>query len=537
MDRRRFLRNVATVSAAGLTLASLEDLAVAKPGKKTPVFPGNEKNLLDDRDAKARQPWLFFDLWHFDRIAGVVHRQARAQWRPEATYVDPLMFGHNSWPTVAFDDKSGKWRMWYSVAWKPCTLMLAESDDGEHWRPSPQADVKPPGEKLATHHLFTLDSGSAGGVYLDPRAEDSRPYKLFAHQQGEPVFRRALQDPSHRWHEAARREGLTRYMNEELTLGSRDGLHWEVLENGDWGGPDWHPEPPLFGFFNHYTGRHTMTVRPGWGDRRVCLQSSDDLKTWSGPRLLFQPDVLDPALQQHYGMPVFRYGPYYVGLLWVFHCSDSGPVPSFNQFEGPLDVQLTYSFDGERFFRGRRQPLIARNDPPEHGCGAIQSCSLVETDDELRIYSGSGKPPHGRSRQLARGKEDMYGILLHTLRKDGFVYLEPEGDHGELLTKPLALTDPLLTCNAQADFGEVRFQITDMESRPVEGYTFEDNLPLAGGDSLKHKIAWRDKTLDDVLGKVVRLQIRLRNARLYAIHGAFHFLDAQDRWMLDQGKR
>ena len=36
-----------------------------------------------------------------------------------------------------------------------------------------------------------------------------------------------------------------------------------------------------------------MTVRPGWGDRRVCLQSTPDFRQWSGPELLFQPDALD----------------------------------------------------------------------------------------------------------------------------------------------------------------------------------------------------------------------------------------------------
>ena len=39
-----------------------------------------------------------------------------------------------------------------------------------------------------------------------------------------------------------------------------------------------------------------MTVRPGWGDRRQCIQSTIDFRTWSGPESLLQPDALDEEL-------------------------------------------------------------------------------------------------------------------------------------------------------------------------------------------------------------------------------------------------
>jgi hypothetical protein len=32
------------------------------------------------------------------------------------------------------------------------------------------------------------------------------------------------------------------------------------------------------------------------------------------------------------------------------------------------------------------------------------------------------------------------------------------------------------------------------------------------------------------------LEVQLRNAELYSFSGDFHFLDAQDRWMIDDGK-
>ena len=32
------------------------------------------------------------------------------------------------------------------------------------------------------------------------------------------------------------------------------------------------------------------------------------------------------------------------------------------------------------------------------------------------------------------------------------------------------------------------------------------------------------------------MEVKLRDARLYAVRGKFHFVDAQDRAMLDDGK-
>ncbi len=43
--------------------------------------------------------------------------------------------------------------------------------------------------------------------------------------------------------------------------------------------------------------------------------------------------------------------------------------------------------------------------------------------------------------------------------------------------------------------------------------------------------------MDQLTGKVIRLEVKLRAARLYAFRGDFHFIDAQDMWMLRDNKR
>ncbi len=517
MDRRTFL---------GTGLVSVSSLLAA------PKY-ARAKAAVSSPD--SQQTLLFWDLWRLDRRSKLEHRQGEPEWREEATYVEPNIGALAAWPTVY--QEGNRWRMLYSAEWKPYSLMVADSDDGLHWHPSPQPGIKPVGEKRAPHHIFTLPGGSSGAVYIDPVSDQSERFKAFVHQQGDPVAERAIRDPKHRWHEIAKREGSKRYINEEFTLVSADGLHWKERRDLAWSTADWHPEPPIYGYYNHHSKKHMMTVRPGWGDRRQCLQSTTDFRHWSGPELLFQPDALDSELIEHYGLPVFPYADGYVGLLWIFHCESDEPTRAFNRFVGPLDCQLAFSDDGVRFTRGLREPFIPTNAPGEHGGGAIEPSCLVEADNEIRIYSSASKVHHGKGSDARRlGLADSNAILLHTLRKDGFMYLEGRGDWARFTTKPLTLTDATLTMNALAPAGEVRYQLTDMESRPIAGYTFDDCSSLAADDAFNFPLRWRDKNAEELVGKIVRLEVAMRHARLYAFRGGFHFIDAQDRSMIQDGK-
>ena len=518
MDRRRFLNGSLACASGLLTAASRRTGLALTASAKT-----------------KQQSLLFWDLWHLDRRQELNHQQGHAEFRPEATFVEPNIGALASWPTVFRD--GDRWRMLYSAAWKPYSLMVAESDDGIKWEPAAQPTIEPAGGKRAPHHLYTLESGSGGAVYLDPTATDGLPFKVFVHQQGEPIARRAIADPTHRWHAIAKKEGTKRYLNEEFTLVSRDGIHWSERRDLTWSLPDWHPEPPIFGFYNHRLQRHAMTVRPGWGDRRQCLQTSVDFLTWSGPELLLQPDSLDAELIELYGMPVFPYGHGYIGLLWIFHCESAEPTRGFNRFVGPLDCQLAFSYDGVRFTRGFREPFIATNEAGSHGGGAIEPSCLVETDTELRIYSSASKLLHGQGRMAAQlGVHQPNSIVLHTLRKDGFMYLEANSRWGRFTTKPLTLASGPLTLNGSAVDGEIRYQLSDLESRPIQGYTFDDCQPLASDDSTAFPLAWRGGDTEALVGKIVRLEVSMRRSRLFSFHGPFHFIDAQDRWMLEDGK-
>lgn len=488
---------------------------------------------------------LFFDLWKLDDWHQIDLQCGTPRWRPEGTWIDPTepLRGIH-FPTVWRDAATGRWRMIYSTQWSPFTLMAAESDDGIGWRPLAVPDADPIGGKRAPHHIFTLPDGAGSTAYIDPEQTEGYRFRIFARQDAEPTLARAANDPDHPWHQAARAgEKGKPYISEAVTLVSGDGLHWELKTGGHWrwDRPGWHPEPPVFAFWNSARRQHVMTVRPGWGDRRQCLRFSSDLRTWGDPELQFQPDSLDTnGPIGMYGMPVQPVGggAGYVGLLWIFHNSSSEPVNSFNQFFGTMDAQLAYSYDGIRFFRGPRRPLLPRNPSPDPGCSQIRPCSIVETESEIHIYSEAHRGEHGREAAAQReaGQTPLGGLVLHTLRRDGWMSLRPSGDWGRIQTKPIVLWQPEILLNAEASYGEILFQITDEKSRPLPGFGFADCVPLRAADQLRHPLAWRQADLNSVLRQPVRLEFRFRNASLYGITASHHFLDAQDAWLLKHGQ-
>ena len=483
--------------------------------------------------------WLFWDWWHIEHQDNVELCQGQPKWVPEGTYEDPTFDYLACWPAVYKDAVSRQWCMLYPMTGFPLSLMGAESDDGINWRPMNQPDVQPPGEKYAPNHLFTVQASNGGTVYLDPVAEDDRPFKFFCVQRGGPAAKRAELDQDSYFHEIVKGEGAKPWMAENRIATSEDGLNWRLEEAENWTLPHWHPDPSINCFYNDKLGFHTMVTRPGWGDRRIVTLTSDDALKWSDIQLILQPDPTDAPLTQFYGMPVCPYEGNFVGFLWMAHFTNSKRLERFNQVWGGVDSQLTYSFDGVHFQRGMRQPFIPLNEPGLPGSSIIYPSCMVEVDNELRIYSAATKDLHA---QYSRSQFERKGIVpptstvLHTLRKDGFMYLASGGNWATFTTKPLVLREPDLKVNALAPYGEVGFQVTNLESQPLDGFTFGDCIPFKESDSLDSSIAWREKSNAELVGKVIRLELQFRNARIYAFRGDFHFADALDVALVKDGK-
>ncbi len=476
---------------------------------------------------------LFWDYWKLHELRNAELVAGNPEWRPEGTYIDP----HTGTPgtgRVFYDPADGVWRK----IWGTDRYYVARSKDGIRWEPEAHPEIEPAGGKVAPHHVHTLPSEGAsyGWVHLDPVAKDGFPFKHPVIQKGRRVYDRAAANPGHRWHELTKRFDEPRHhMFDYLYMVSRDGLRWEERVDYDWCQGHFFPEEPHFFFYNHLTKRYSMTVRPGLGDRRVALITSEDFVNWTPPRLILAPELSDGRILEFYAMPTFPYGQYFVGFVWASAFGTSeGPDWSVLH-KGPQFPQLALSDDGEHFVRPTREAFIEFNEPPELGCFSMRPEGMVLVDDEIRIYSVGGISAHGTPVPKDLRKRSK-GMLLHTLRRDGFYYFRSKGHWAQITTRPFTLFDGEMTMNVSAPAGEVLFELRDFRNRPIEGYRFEDCQKARFADSMAFPIRWKDRrTLDEVKGQNVRLSLKFYNARLYSLRADYHFTDAHDFRRLKDG--
>ena len=90
---------------------------------------------------------------------------------------------------------------------------------------------------------------------------------------------------------------------------------------------------------------------------------------------------------------------------------------------------------------------------------------------------------------------------------------------GATVTKPLRFEGNRLELNVDTGavgYAQVGFE--DDEGRPIPGYALDDCV-YVNGDFLAATVEWRDKGTDvsALAGRVVRLVIEMRGARLYAL--------------------
>jgi len=245
-----------------------------------------------------------------------------------------------------------------------------------------------------------------------------------------------------------------------------------------------------------------------------------------------QADALDSRLAEIYGMPVFPYEGCFVALPWIFHVDPSVPGHSPHKFhDGHVDCQLAYSLNGWHFQRGLRDPFIPNGEPGEPDAGCVYpSCMVPKDNGDLWIYASACTLEHGYN---------PYGsgsILAYRLHRDGFVYLESTGGVGVVGTRAVYWQGGELELNVQAQGGHVRAQVTDIAGEPLDGFSFDDCVPFSGDDTA-WAATWQDgRRLAANANSLLRIEVELKSARLYAIRGDFvHALGGQCWRLRDDG--
>jgi len=236
---------------------------------------------------------------------------------------------------------------------------------------------------------------------------------------------------------------------------------------------------------------------------------SDDLIHWSRAPPTFSGRVGQTEIYGHRG---FAYQGMYVGMRWIYVRKRSKAHST--------NVELDCSRDGRIWTRvGTDQPFMAFNPKRDTwDAGKMRPIAMLEVGEEIWIYY------HGMPTDLERSNPNFpeaktFGncVGLAKLPRDRFASINGGPAGGILLTRPMAFAGRKLHVNADvAAGGGLTVAVLDYRGAPLPGYGHGDCPPIkAAGFDLP--VSWKTKAdLAGLAGSDVRLQFRLRNAKLFS---------------------
>ncbi|MBM3746768.1 MAG: hypothetical protein FJW34_13320 [Acidobacteria bacterium] len=245
------------------------------------------------------------------------------------------------------------------------------------------------------------------------------------------------------------------------------------------------------------------------GIRTMKCATSGDFVTWTPGEWADYGDAPAEHLYTNATTPYFRAPQIYLAFPKRF-------VPWRKPFEdsaaaGVSDAVFMSSRDGvhwdrrflEAFVRpGRdRRDWVHRNRLTAAGVAATGA-------DEISIYV---------SRHYTYASAHLERM---TLRMDGFVSVHADYAGGELVTKPLYIEGSSLVLNyATSAAGSIRYEILDMNGRPLAGYGLEETRVLFG-DQIAEVIPLQSPKRRAGRGleaRPVRLRFVMKDADLYSL--------------------
>ncbi|MCP4641733.1 MAG: hypothetical protein GY851_14925 [bacterium] len=428
-------------------------------------------------------------------------------------------------------------------------VALATSKDGLHWEKPNLGKMTVHGSTdnnwVALDPSLTWPNNSVEGVLYDPNeADPSRKFKALL--------------------------GAT----ERKPIVSPDCIHWAPLGDAVIPSSD---ESQLI--YDDLAGRFMAVVKTGnqYG-RAFSCSFSEDFVHWTPNRFLFgadakdqemAPDVIrrhvndpnkfgplfvdpDPATgwkppegevhhptwrAEVYNVAVFPYEGVYIGMPTVYHPTGMS-LPARNNTDGFDEIQLIASRDLEHWERlGERESFIPLSGIENGRVGVYDRMQILAAskpivhDEELWFYysglkwrsyiyelnlDGTPRDPSTLNDEERADFEDGWGaVCLAVLRRDGFVSVDA-ADEGSVLTKPMRIAGKQMCLNLDADGGEARVEVLDVNGDPLDGYALDDALPVTG-NGVRLPVQWRaERGVPSLPRQVVRLRIHLKSAQLYA---------------------
>ena len=438
------------------------------------------------RVAAAKGPYFFCDdrvvedRWLVERFAAPLVKHPS----------NPLITKTGEWEgsgphmggSALFDPSDNLFKMWYTVFNRhnydnrlpfSYNVAYAESEDGITWRKPALGVFEHPADsqnnliKLGTDKTQNID------VMLNPKPGEYPGKFLAIHNQKGGVFVSYSEDG----------KSFT-FLQEAAAIAYHSDTHNNFVfdeSRNNW---------LIFCRPRAYAGDHK---------RRVSMQQSTDLKTWTHERVILIPDEAERP--EYYGMTVFRLHDLFFGMR-----------QSYDRADGLLYPEPVWSSDGEHWEAiGTHPAMLPLGPEGSWDAGmALLAESPVAVGDELRFYYGGFAKSHNEA-------ENPCAIGLATAERDRIVGLRPSGEEpGYVLTRPFVVAEgALLTVNATVSEGAtLRAELRTDNNKTIEGFTLDDCTPVSK-TGFAESITWGEKKLDAVAGQELRLRFELKDAAIF----------------------
>jgi hypothetical protein len=188
---------------------------------------------------------------------------------------------------------------------------------------------------------------------------------------------------------------------------------------------------------------------------------------------------------------------------------------------GMLEAQLAVSRDGVKWSRPGREPYVATGLADEWDRWyAVMGPGIVRRGNSLYQYYYSSGQLHDSATlrpEYAETAKQLGGVGVVRQRLDGFVSADADHRGGWLTTPAVTFKGGRLRLNIDTGaMGTAFVGLNDVEGQPIPGFAAEDCEEI-GGNFVDQAVHWKGSPdVSSLAGRPVRIQIKLRRAKLYA---------------------
>ena len=266
------------------------------------------------------------------------------------------------------------------------------------------------------------------------------------------------------------------------------------------------------GYFRGWTGHEHGTSH---GQRLISYSETEDFSNWPTPTPLVRASLHDSPDTDIYTNSYNRWPDSDAHLMF----------PAFyHRTEDYTDIHMMTSRDGKNWHRPLPGPIIAAGEPGTNSAGSVYAgCGLVS------LKPGEWSTPitpriSSHNTVFFDTSIEEPGIFTATWREDGFMSLDADS-HGACTTLIADFEGSNMKLNTYTRLGgEILVEIADasndnrrFHSPPIPGLSFEDCDSITG-DHISKTVTWNGRSdLSKLIGKPVRIRLKMRRAKLYSL--------------------